>query len=283
MPQHDLTLAEQEELQSKYEKLPTGKPHISYSEARCWAECSYRHKLEHVLKLGTQLPSVHMDFGTACHAAIECFLNGKMMNVRIFMNKLKELWEEHEKVLPDQYTVESFKEFGKQGLEILKEFPAWIDTTFPGWELIDAEHYLYEPIEGHPHAFKGFIDIVIRVPGQNGKSTVWVLDSKTCGWGWDIKKKSDPLVRMQTILYRSFWTTKTNTNPKDVKCGFVLLKRTAKKGSHIELFQASVGDVTTKRSLKVVADMVTSVKRGIAIKNKESCKFCQFKETEWCP
>jgi hypothetical protein len=70
MPREALT-PEQEVLQSKYEKLPTGKPHISFSEFHDWNDCGYRHKLKFILKVGEDMPGVHMDFGTAIHAACE--------------------------------------------------------------------------------------------------------------------------------------------------------------------------------------------------------------------
>ena len=31
--------------------FPTGKPHVSYSEVRCWKECPFRHKLSYIDKI----------------------------------------------------------------------------------------------------------------------------------------------------------------------------------------------------------------------------------------
>ena len=57
----------------------TGKPHVSFSEVRCWKECAYRHKLLYIDKLGVDEPSPYLSYGTAVHEAIEAFLNtGKM-------------------------------------------------------------------------------------------------------------------------------------------------------------------------------------------------------------
>jgi hypothetical protein len=265
-----------------YVNLPTGKPHISFSELRCWAECSFRHKLQHIDKVGEDTPSVHMDFGTAIHTACESWLKTRVMDKKLFLTELHALWSEHVKLLPKEFTPAAFKQFAKEGLSILPDVPKWFEETFPEWEFIDAEHYLYEPVVGHPHAFKGFIDCIISAPGPRGKKLVWLLDFKTCGWGWGAEKKADELVRSQLVLYKNFWSIKTQTDPKDVRCGFVLLKRTAKPGSHCELVTTSVGEVTTGRSLKIVNNMITSVKRGTAIKNRGSCTFCQFYATPHC-
>jgi hypothetical protein len=281
MPRDALTPEQQAE-QAKYELLPTGKPHVSFSEVKDWHDCSWRHRLKYVQKVGMDLPGVNLDFGTSVHAACEDFLRTKVMKKNLFLSTLKGLWEEHAKLVPDDFTVEAFKRFGKEGTSILPDVPGFLDATFPGWEYVDAEHALYEPLDGHPHAFKGYIDCIIRAPGPKGKPLTWLLDWKTCSWGWSAEKKSDPLVRAQLVYYKNFWSTKTGTDPKDVRCGFVLLKRTAKPGNHCELVTTSVGDTTTGRSLQVINNMVASVKRGIAIKNRTSCTFCPYLNTEHC-
>ena len=89
-------------------------------------------------------------------------------------------------------------------------------------------------------------------------------------------------MRAQLVLYKNFWSHKTNTDPKDVRCGFVLLKRAAKPGAHCELVTASVGETTTERNLTVINDMLASVKRGMAIKNRNSCTYCPYKDTPHC-
>lgn len=262
--------------------LPTGKPHISFSEIRVWKECSYRHKLQFINKVGRQIPGVHMDFGTAMHSACEHFLKTRTMNVDVFTNKLTELWLEHKPENPESFTSAAFDQFKIEGLAILQEVPGWLDEQFPGWRFIDAEHYLYERIENHPHAFKGFIDCIIAAPGPRNKELTWLLDFKTTSWGWTADKKSDDMVRAQLVLYKNFWSAKTGTNPKDVRCGFILLKRTAKPGAHCELVTTSVGDVTTGRSLKVINNMLHSVNKGLAVKNRTSCTFCDYKDTPHC-
>jgi hypothetical protein len=265
-----------------YEMLPTGKPHVSFSERSDWVACSYRHKLKFVDKIEIARPGVHMDFGTAIHAACERYLNTRVMDEKIFLKKLHELWKLNVDKFPNDYTVEAFKQFAKEGLAILPEVPGWLEENFPEWELIDAEHMLYEPIEGQSQAFKGFIDGVISCKGPKGKTLIWLLDWKSCSWGWPSEKKGDPNVCSQLVLYKNYWSVKTDTDPKDVRCGFVLLKRTAKPGKHCELVTTSAGEVTTQRSLKVINNMVVSIKRGIALKNRSSCKWCDYYATPHC-
>ena len=264
-----------------FDLLPTGKQHVSFSEIRTWKECGWRHKLQHVDQINLGKPGPLMDFGTAVHAACENYLRTKIMDASVATDMIISVWEKNKEL--EGFEPETTPKFVKEALNILSEVPEWLEKTFPGWEFIDAEHYLYEQIVGHPHAFKGFIDCIIAVPGKKNKKAVWIIDFKTTSWGWDRRKKTDDMIKSQIVLYKNYWSTKTQTDPKTIKCGFVLLKRTAKAGNHCELITVSVGDVTTKRSLKIVNNMISSVKKGIAIKNKTSCTYCEYRETEHCP
>src|SRR5690606_4896281 len=96
------------------------------------------------------------------------------------------------------------------------------------------------------------------------------------------EKKQDPKVQAQLVLYKTFWSQKTGTKMTDIRCAFVTLKRNAKKGTRCELITVSVGDVTKQKSLKVLNNMLVSVNRGIAIKNREECKYCDYKDTIHC-
>lgn len=265
---------------STFEELPTGKPHVSFSELRDWQDCSYRHKLKYVDKHLMQQPSPHMDFGTAVHAACEKYLSTRVMDPEISVLFMNEAWKKNE--AHAAYSLEALPKFIEEAKAILAEVPQWLENTFPNWEYIDAEHQLYEPLEKYPHAFKGFIDGIIKVKGKRGEDVFWLLDWKSTSWGWATQKKSDPNVQQQLIFYKNFWTKKTGTNPKNVRCGFVLLKRTAKPTLHCELIKVSVGDVTTDRSLKVLNNMVSAVRRGMSIKNRSSCQYCDYKDTELC-
>lgn len=264
----------------EFELLPTGKAHISFSELRDWRDCSYRHKLKYVMKIDLGRPGPLLDFGTAVHASCEDFLKTREMKPQIAVDMIREIWEKNKYV--KGFEPETVEGYVKEAQDILTDVPAWMDETFPDWEFVDAEHYLYEAIDNKPHAFKGFIDGIIKCKGARGKMLFWLLDWKTTGWGWSAEKKGDPMVCAQLVLYKNFWSQKTGTDPKMVRCGFVLLKRSAKKDKHCELVTTSVGEVTTTRSLTVINSMLGSVKKGIAIKNRLACTFCDYYGTEHC-
>lgn len=270
----------QENVISQFDNLPTGKPHISFSELRDWQDCSYRHKLRHIKGIDLSVPSPILDFGTAVHASCESFLKTKEMNVNIAIDMLKQSFES--KKTNEAFSEKALDSYMEEATAILMEVPNFLNETFGEWETIDAEHLLYESINNQPHAFKGFIDCILRTKDKKGKEQYWILDWKTTAWGWGIDKKTDFKLHQQLIFYKNFWSKKTNIDLKKIKCGFILLKRTAKQGAKCELVTVSVGDVTSTRAFKNIGNMLSSMKKGIAIKNKESCTYCQFKNTEHC-
>ena len=270
-----------QEVTVPFDILPTGKPHVSFSEVKLWKECSYRHNLVHIKKINLSKPSPALDYGTAVHSSCEHYLRTRELMPEIAFKHMDEAWEKH--VDNPDFSPASLAKSKLEIAVILAELPKFLDETFPGWETIDAEHQLYEQINGHPHAFKGFIDGVIKTKGKRDETIYWVIDWKTAARGWYKDKRSDPMVAAQLALYKNFWCQKNPQIPfKNVRCAFVLLKKSAKPGEHCELFSISLGEVPITRSLKVVSNMLTAVKKGIALKNRDSCMWCEYKGTEHC-
>ena len=261
--------------------LPTGKTHISYSELRDWLECSFRHKLKHVNKIDLSGPGPMMDFGTAVHKACETYLRTRELKPEIAKTLLNELWEKNSG--NEKYNPAALGHFQDEIEPILVEIPDFLTREFGEWEFIEAEHQLYEPVTGYPQAFKGFIDGIIKCKAKRGKKDVYqIIDWKTTGSYWSAEKKSDPKVTYQLALYKEFWAQKSGIDPKDIQLSFILLKRSAKPGNHCERVKVSAGDVTRARAFKSVCNMLSSVKRGVAIKNRDSCRYCDYANTEHC-
>ena len=132
--------------------------------------------------------------------------------------------------------------------------------------------------------FKGFIDAVLKVPKKRGKGHVyWILDWKTAGpRGWSRDKKQDLGMTAQLILYKYFWSKKHDIPLKDIRCGFVLLKRGSKTSKICSLVPVSVGDKTLNKGTKLMKNMISGVRKGFYLKNRNSCQYCSFYKTEHC-
>ena len=95
---------------------------------------------------------------------------------------------------------------------------------------------------------------------------------------------------LQLVLYKHFWAQKLKVDLSDIRCGFVLLKRTPAKDketglkrSRCELVPVSVGDKSIANGLADLGRMLGSVKKKFYSKNRDSCRFCEYKSTVHCP
>tara|TARA_R110002020_G_scaffold37124_4_gene111999 strand:+ start:34646 stop:35485 length:840 start_codon:yes stop_codon:yes gene_type:complete len=271
--------------------FPTGKKHVSFSEIKSWKECPWRHKLVHIDKVDVFEPSPYLDFGTAVHEGCETYLKNRTTDKEKLLKDITDAWEKHgfgepewyEK-MPGWYKHVPVEEWCRWASNMWDEVPDFLDETFPGWECFEAEEMLYENIENKDLNFKGYIDGVIKVPKKKGEGhNYWIIDWKTSqAYGWRRSKKQDILMTAQLILYKNFWSRKHGIPLSDVRCGFVLLKRGGKPGRVCELVTVSVGPKTLTRGIKMLNSMISSVRKGLFLKNRDSCRYCQFKDTEYC-
>jgi len=112
----------------------------------------------------------------------------------------------------------------------------------------------------------------------------YIFDWKTTGHGWTPDKKRDFNKQLQLILYKHFFCSIFGLDLDDVKCGFVLLKRTKRKSdnSRVELVPVSVGPKTEEKALKVLGNMINQVNSKRTMKNRNSCRYCPYNGTEHC-
>jgi hypothetical protein len=277
--------------------LPTGKPHISFSEARMWKECPWRHKLVHIDKLSIQEESPHLHYGTLVHEAVENFLNTKVMDIKSCQEKIEEAWNEHgfdtqefvEKQTASaqkqgwKYRHDNLDSWKESAENCLTRLPDFMDENFGEWRSIEAEHQLYENIKGcQGEKFKGFIDAII-LSKIDGKKKAWIIDWKTSSpRGWSKEKRQDFLMQAQLMLYKSFWSEKMELRSRDISCGFVLLKKKTKMEKSVQLIPVSAGPTSMERSQKMIRSAIKGIKSGMLLKNREACKFCEFKDTPHC-
>ena len=279
-------------------KFPTSKGHVSFSEVKNWAECPFRHYLMYVEKINVYQDNPYADFGTIIHDSIESYLNGQEFDLEKINLNLETIWAEkgydspeYIKEVRDQrssngwkYNHESLEDYKKSAETIIFDFKTFMDETFPGWQPISAEVELYEPLNDELK-FKGFIDCVIAKPKSPGSDKIeyWIIDWKTTGSkGWFYKKKKEFLSLAQVGLYKSYWAKKYNIPLKDIKTGYVFLKRGAKPGKSCELLPVTSGPKFIEKADTLVEKMITNVQKGTKLKNYNNCTFCSYKETEHC-
>jgi len=290
----------EETLISVVDMLPTGRPHISYSEMHDWIECQWRHKLKYIDKIDLDSESVHTLFGSMIHDALESYVSQPIDNrCAIDFEKYENIWlqeaipnftAKYEKTKPEliQEYLKSKSEFDEAIKPMLLAVPSWLDSQFPNWQIYGAEMKLYESIgSSSKRFFKGFIDCVIKVPNKKkqGEFLYYVLDWKTTSWGWSFDKKTSFNKQLQLVLYKHFLSKMGNIPMESIRCGFVLVKRKPPKSNLdavCELVMVSVGPKTEEKALEIVSRMLMHLNKKLYAKNRMSCKYCKYNMTEHC-
>jgi len=251
--------------------------HISFSELKNWNTCAFYHKLVHVDKLDGFRGNEFTAFGTAIHTICENKLLHLTADEDLFIQELRN----NIASLDDDIEIDKklVVDMASQGKAILPEINDAVEDYFGEFEVVSTEERLMVPIEGYDeYNFKGFIDAVIKT--EDGKHHI--VDWKSCSWGWNAQRRSEPMTTYQLTLYKHFYALKHNIDPKMIETHFALLKRTAKK-NRVEIFRVTSGPRKTENALGLLNRALQNIIKGNHIKNRLSCKRCSFHKTKDCP
>ena len=251
--------------------------HISFSALKVWNDCPFKYKLSYEDKVAVFNGSEYTAFGTALHEAAELKVQDDNVNeVEVFLNK----FNSEVQILREQQTKIDEKlllDMTNQGQMLASKVVPALKESFGNFKVLAAEEDIYEAIS-EEFNFKGFIDLII----QTEDNKIHIIDWKSCAWGWDSKKKSDPMTTYQLTFYKHFYAKKHNVDPKNIETYFALLKRTAKK-DNVEIFRVTSGPKKTENAFKILNNALYNIQKKHFPKNKLNCKYCEFKKTVHCP
>ena len=89
------------------------------------------------------------------------------------------------------------------------------------------------------------------------------------------------MLSYQLVLYKHYYAKKHNLDPKKIETYFALLKRTTKQ-NHAEIFRVSSGQIKSKNALNLLQKALYNIKNQNYIKNRLSCRYCEFYKTKHC-
>lgn len=266
--------------------------HISYSAIKDWDTCPKYFKIVRIEEIDGFKGNIHTAFGNGVHHTNEAIIEGKISleeQEKFFKQSFAKYYrvlskEEKTKLKTDPSVRKLYKDMLSQGARIVKESIPALNKYFGKYEVISVEEPIQEAIKEYeyaPFSFKGYIDLVIKT--EKGKYII--LDWKTCSWGWNQRKKADPMVIYQLILYKHFFAQKHNIPLKDIDVLFALLKRTPsnKEETCVEFVSATSGPKRIKNALNLVTNTVYNIDHHNFIKKKTSCEKCKFNFTKHCP
>ena len=221
-------------------------------------------------------------FGKSLHSLCENAIQGLLPESDYneffqidFENELSLLDPDHNK------KTELVEQMHEQAKIISPKIIPAVKEYFGEYEVFSVEEKLYEKIMNFSldnYTFKGYIDLVLKT--SDGK--YHIIDWKTCSWGWDRQKRNSKLITYQLTLYKKFFCQKHNIDPKLVETHFALLKRTAKK-DNVEIFRVTSGPKKTSNAVELLHKAIINIDRKLHIKNRLSCKGCDFYKSKLCP
>jgi len=261
-------------------------PHISFSELKNWDTCPYYHKLVNIDKIKVFEGNAYTAFGNAMHTVCENkLLNESIDEQELFdISFLEELKKLPKKVIEDVdgKLVDNMRVAGKTIAPLV--LPALAEYFKEGFEVLETEENLMVPIREYlesEYDFKGFVDLVVKTPDDK----IHIIDWKTCSWGWDARKRAEPMTTYQLTLYKKYYAQKHNIDPNTVETHFALLKRTAKK-EHVEIFRVTSGPKKTQNATKLLTNALTNIDKKNYFKNRIACHgrygTCEFYNTKHC-
>jgi hypothetical protein len=256
-------------------------PHISFSELKNWNFCPNYHKLTYIDKLKGFTGNAYTAFGTAIHSVCEKkLLKESIEEEKFWIESFEKCLSQLDADVLEQTKDKMLEDMAVQGAKIIPEIEPALSEYFPdGYEVLQTEEMLMVPIQDQEgHNFKGYIDAVIKTP--DGK--VHLIDWKSCSWGWDARRRSDPMVTYQLTFYKIFYAQKHSVKLEDIETHFALLKRTAKK-DRVEIFRVTSGSRKQENALGLLKKALYNIKAKNYIKDKRSCAKCEFHRTEHCP
>lgn len=261
-------------------------PHISFSELKNWDKCAYYHKLVHLDKLKGFEGNAHTAFGNAVHDVCEHILikdsdkNTQDLFEIKFLKALQSLPDNIKENL-DRKLVTDMRQQGKDIVVLVLDS---VKEYFGDYETISTEERLMHPIdefEDADYSFKGFIDLVLKT--DDGK--YHIIDWKTCSWGWDARRKAEPMTTYQLTFYKHYFAKKHGIDPSNIETHFALLKRTAKK-DRVEFFRVTSGPKKTSNAIKLLTKALYNINNKQFVKNKLACHGnygqCEFYKTKHC-
>lgn len=271
---------------------------------RQFNQCEWKWYLNVILKQTVEERALAMEFGSAIHSALELMYGPEKLP---FDDAVWKALEEFEKNLVG---LELSDDEGRELMKLTWLVPRILRDCLDSPDLQDIEPLrtelrILEPIartDGLDVKFKGFVDFIFKKKLRNGKWVIYISDFKTCQWGWLPQKFEDIEILAQILLYKHFFCRITGTDPRNVTCAFILLKKNPRpdkdgKVSHVEVRKVGGGPKALEKAIDYMQSTITRMHSGSYKMNQDACIFswtdklrdelreirCPYLGTDLCP
>ena len=278
---------------------------ISYSQLSMFSECPLRWKLNYIDKVTESEPSIHLLFGTAMHEVIQTWLevmyhdsvkNANKLNLEQRLHdKMMELFQRDKEAYgKNPCTLEEMREFFQDGVDILDFIKKRRADYFSkrGYKLIGCEVPIEVDLKKNVKIV-GYLDLVILDEFHN---TIKIYDIKTSTRGWNKWMKKDENKTQQLLLYKQFYAKQYNHPIENIEVEYFIVKRKLWENAmfpqkRVQKFSPASGTVSMNKVAKRLNTFLDLAfdnfgerisENIIPTPSKKACKWCEFKNTEYC-
>jgi len=278
---------------------------ISYSQISLFNECPQHWKLRYVDKISKTESNIHLIFGTSMHEVLQTYLEvmyndsiksaDKLNLEQMLMNKLIELFKlAEQKDGKPPCTKEEINEFYQDGVNIIDFFRKKRNEYFSkrGYKLIGCEVPIDVDLQNNTKMV-GYLDIVILDEIHN---IIKIYDIKTSTQGWNKWMKKDENKTQQLLLYKQFYSKQYNHPIDKIEVEYFIVKRKLWENAmfpqkRVQKFSPASGTVSMNKVAKrlntfldlAFDDEGNKISENIIpTPSKKSCRWCEFKNTEYC-
>ena len=279
---------------------------ISYTQVSMFTQCPHRWKTNYVDKISKREGSIHLIFGTAMHEVLQNYFTimyehsvkaADAFDSETFLyNRLVETFKKDKETSEVfEVTQEEMVEFYNDGLAILDFFKKRRGEYFSkrGYELIGCE----VPVDlDLPNNLKwiGYLDLVIK---DTVHDVIKIYDIKTSTMGWNKWMKMDKGKTDQLLYYKQFYSKMYNHPIDKIEVEFFIVKRKLYEKvdfpqKRIQKFAPASGKPSINKAMGNLKVFVNAAftedgeyiegKSQPTNPSKKNCKWCEFKNTEYC-
>jgi len=270
-----------------------------------YSECPKKWKLNYIDKLSIFESNIFLIFGTSMHTVLQKYLTvmynttakqADQLNLnRLLQENLIKEFKKSEKVEGTApCTKEELQEFFDDGVAILDFFKKNRGEYFrrSGYTLIGCEIPVKSELQKNLK-WIGYLDLVIK---DEIRDTIIIYDIKTSTMGWNKWQKKDENKTAQLLLYKQFYSKMYNHPIDKIEVEYFIVKRKLWEKAmfpqkRVQKFSPASGKPSMNKVAKKLSKFIdegfnddgsyTDVNLP-ATPSSKSCKFCMFKDTEYC-
>lgn len=258
-------------------EMMTGRPHLSYSEARTFQACPLKWRYQYVERLKPERISSALLMGIGFHAGVEQHFQSLMAaeaapSLDALMGAFEAAWSQQSQDIPVTYSKgQDYNTVADQARKMFEAFQSSEHASIKG-QLIGLEEAFKAVLHPSLPDLAGRVDLLSYDEPAN---VLWITDYKTSRSLWKPEQAREQSA--QLMLYAEGCKAIAHDLGAQIKLQFVVVTKTKEPKIGVIPVQLDPTSVTrTRRILKSVFDaMMTGV--TYPAPSPMSCSTCGFR------